>query len=164
MVTIESLPKETIEIFYKSLAKIAPIRVLIKISKPKLLPLGLPNNWRTFKWASQIKVLSKIHQNLYKFLQITFRSYNIICVSNFFLPSVEHKNIKAFITHGGLMGGQEAIHYGVPSIGIPLFVDQFINVDLYVSKKIAIKLDIYDITEEKLDAALNQILYNSEYK
>ena len=62
------------------------------------------------------------------------------------------------------MGTQEAIHYGVPLIGMPLFGDQFVNVDLYVSKKIAIKLSIDDVTEEKLDAALNQILYNPKYK
>ena len=61
MVTIESLSDETIKTFYKSLGKIAPTRVLIKIPKPKLLPPGLPNNWRTFEWASQIKVLSKVY-------------------------------------------------------------------------------------------------------
>ena len=84
MVTIETLPEEIIKVFYKSLGKISPIRVLIKIPNPKLLPPGFPTNWRTFKWASQIKVLSKIHQNWYKFLKMTFNFYNIIRVFNFF--------------------------------------------------------------------------------
>lgn len=62
------------------------------------------------------------------------------------------------------MGGQEAIHYAVPMIGMPLFADQYINVDLFVRKNIAVKLKWQEITEEKLDAALNEILYNPMYK
>ncbi|KAL0123310.1 hypothetical protein PUN28_005685 [Cardiocondyla obscurior] len=77
---------------------------------------------------------------------------------------LKHPNIRAFITHGGLMGTQEAIAYGVPMIGIPLFADQFTNVDKYVAKNIAIRLDIQTITEERMDAALNAILRNPLYR
>ncbi|EFN80926.1 UDP-glucuronosyltransferase 2B4 [Harpegnathos saltator] len=76
-----------------------------------------------------------------------------------------HKNIRAFITNGGLMGMQEAISYGVPMVGIPLFGDQRINIQSYVRKKVAISLDsIHDVTEEKLTSALNTILKDPTYR
>lgn len=36
-----------------------------------------------------------------------------------------HPKTKAFITHCGLLGMQEAVWYGVPIIGLPIFTDQF---------------------------------------
>lgn len=133
MVKIESFPKKYLDIFYNSLGKIAPVRVLMKIPNPNELPPGLPKNIHTLKWIPQVKVL-------------------------------KHPNIKAFITHGGLMGTQEAIHYGVPLVGIPLFADQFININNYVHKDIAIGLDLETITEEKMDNALNAIMNDPKYR
>ncbi|XP_078047528.1 UDP-glucosyltransferase 2 isoform X2 [Augochlora pura] len=133
MVKIESFPMKHLEIFYKSLGKIAPVRVLMKIPNPNELPPGLPKNIHTSPWIPQVKVL-------------------------------KHRNIKAFITHGGLMGTQEAIHYGVPLIGIPLFADQFININTYVQAKVAIGLELDTLTVEKLDGALNAILHDPQYR
>lgn len=133
MVKIESFPMKYLDIFYKSLGKIAPVRVLMKIANSNELPPGLPKNIRTSPWIPQVKVL-------------------------------KHPNVKAFITHGGLMGTQEAIHYGVPLIGIPLFADQFININNYVRLNIAIGLDLNTLTEEKMDNALNAVLHNSKYR
>ena len=76
----------------------------------------------------------------------------------------EHKNIKAFITHGGLMGTGEATYCGVPLIGIPLFADQHANMDLYVKKKIAVKLNLEDINEENFKNAVVKVLKNPIYK
>lgn len=60
MALIESLPRKVIQIFYKSFAKISPVRVLMKIPHPEMLPpVGLPKNVRIFSWLPQIKVLSK---------------------------------------------------------------------------------------------------------
>lgn len=77
----------------------------------------------------------------------------------------EHKNIRAFITHGGNFGTQEAIYCGVPMIGIPLFGDQRINIQNYVNKKVAISLNSVDeVTEEKLTSAINNILKDPSYR
>ncbi|KOX67539.1 UDP-glucuronosyltransferase 2B4 [Melipona quadrifasciata] len=133
MVKIESFPIKHVNIFYNSLGKIAPVRVLMKIAKSSELPPGLPKNVHVLPWIPQVKVL-------------------------------KHKNVKAFITHGGLMGTQEAIHYGVPMIGMPLFADQFINIANYMRHNIAIELELKTLTEEKMDNALNAILNDPKYR
>ncbi|XP_026823928.1 UDP-glucuronosyltransferase 2C1 [Ooceraea biroi] len=132
MVLIETFPRKILDVFYTSLGKIAPIRVLIKVWNPEKLPPDLPKNIHTSAWMPQLKVL-------------------------------KHPNIRAFINHGGLLGTLEAIAYGVPMIGIPLFADQFSNVDASVARKIAVKLDVQKMTEEDMDAALNVILHDPRY-
>lgn len=82
----------------------------------------------------------------------------------FFFYILEHKNIKAFVTHGGLMGTQESIYHGVPLIGIPLFGDQYLNVESYVRKNIAIKLDWEKMTRKSLGDAIIEIIKNPVYK
>ncbi|XP_043467651.1 uncharacterized protein LOC122501928 [Leptopilina heterotoma] len=80
------------------------------------------------------------------------------------LQVLRHKNTKLFITHGGLMSTIEALYFCVPVIGLPLFYDQFFNVDVMVKKHMAIELDINKINEHSLDNALNEILNNSTYR
>ncbi|KAF7992648.1 hypothetical protein HCN44_004992 [Aphidius gifuensis] len=85
--------------------------------------------------------------------------------SNFVpLPKVSHKNTKVFITHGGLMGTQEALTYGIPLIGIPLFGDQPANIIYYSKLNMSLHLDINNLTEDTISHALNEILNNPKYK
>ncbi|XP_046736272.1 UDP-glycosyltransferase UGT5-like [Diprion similis] len=79
------------------------------------------------------------------------------------VPVLKHKHVRAFVTHGGLMGTQEAIYCGVPMIGIPLFGDQMQNIKLYVQKKIAVALEPDQLTEEKLDTAFRTVLGDPSY-
>lgn len=76
----------------------------------------------------------------------------------------EHKNVKAFITHCGTMGTQEAIHWGVPLIGFPLFGDQPLNLKLYEKKKLAIGLNINDFTADELYRAIHTIINDPTYR
>ncbi|EZA59830.1 UDP-glucuronosyltransferase 2B15 [Ooceraea biroi] len=132
MVLIETFPRKILDVFYASLDKIAPVRVLMKVPNPKKLPAGLPKNIRTFSWLPQLKVL-------------------------------KHPNIRAFITHGGLMSILEAIFCGVPMIGVPLFADQFKNVETSITRNVAVKLDVHKVTVKDMDAALNAILHDPRY-
>ncbi|KAG8039572.1 hypothetical protein G9C98_008215 [Cotesia typhae] len=82
------------------------------------------------------------------------------------LPQIailKHKNIKVFVTHGGMMGTQEAITYGVPMVGIPIFRDQFINLHAYEQQKIAIVVKLDNLTADSLTYAVNKILKDPTY-
>lgn len=73
--------------------------------------------------------------------------------------------MKAFITHGGLMGSMEAIYFGIPMIGIPLFGDQYMNIRKAANMKIAVNLEsIDDVTEENLYNAINTVLHDETYR
>jgi glucuronosyltransferase len=69
-----------------------------------------------------------------------------------------HPNIKLFITHGGLLGASEALTEGVPVLGIPIFGDQRMNMNLGIAKGYALALDFDDVSEESLTVALDTIL------
>jgi len=71
-----------------------------------------------------------------------------------------HPNVRLFITHGGLLSTQEAIHRGVPLVGIPIFADQHYNLARTVSLSIGIRLDYENITTESVTWALNEVLKN----
>ena len=62
------------------------------------------------------------------------------------------------------MGSLEALHHGVPMIGIPLFADQPRNVEAFVAKNMTVKILLKDISEKTLDNALNAVLKNPKYR
>lgn len=71
-----------------------------------------------------------------------------------------HPNVKVFITHGGLMGTQEAVHAGVPMIGIPFFADQRFNIRNYKEMGFAIDLELDDINEVNIENRIRTVLNN----
>ncbi|XP_051164969.1 UDP-glucosyltransferase 2-like isoform X2 [Leptopilina boulardi] len=66
MVIIEDFPKEILLGLYGAFAKLAPIRVLMKIVNEEKLPPGLPKNVLTMSWIPQIPVLR--HKNTKVFM------------------------------------------------------------------------------------------------
>jgi glucuronosyltransferase len=74
-----------------------------------------------------------------------------------------HPNIRLFISHGGALSSQEAIYNGVPIVAIPVFADQDSNALNAETKGYGVTLEVTEITEEKLLAAINKILDNPSY-
>ncbi|XP_050544296.1 UDP-glucosyltransferase 2-like [Daktulosphaira vitifoliae] len=77
---------------------------------------------------------------------------------------LSHKNVKVFITHGGLMGVMEAVHFGVPMIGIPVFGDQPANIAKCIEKGVAIGLDYHKINEHLLIDSIQTIIKDKKYQ
>ncbi|KAL4713023.1 hypothetical protein ACJJTC_014657 [Scirpophaga incertulas] len=75
-----------------------------------------------------------------------------------------HPNIKMFINHGGQLSTTEAIHCGVPVIGIPVFGDQYINIKSAVHKGFGIMVRLTEDIAGHLAEAIREILQNESYK
>ncbi|XP_043467681.1 UDP-glucosyltransferase 2-like [Leptopilina heterotoma] len=87
--------------------------------------------------------------------------------TNSWFPQIQilkHKNVKAFVTHGGLLGILESIYSKVPIIGFPLFGDQYYNLKVCEEKKFAISLNYDRFKENDFTEALNTVLKNSSYR
>lgn len=71
-----------------------------------------------------------------------------------------HPNVRLFITHGGLLGTQEAIYCGTPILGMPLFGDQYLNMAYFKDRGIGLELDYRHLTYDQLSSSLNKLLTN----
>ena len=71
-----------------------------------------------------------------------------------------HPNLKAFVTHGGLLSTQEAIYHGTPLVGVPLGNDQVPNILRAQKNGYAIMLDWSNITSTGLYKAIENALSN----
>lgn len=75
-----------------------------------------------------------------------------------------HPNVKVFITHGGLLGGSEAVYYAKPFITIPIFGDQKLNAARSVQMGFGVRVDYYNLTEASLTWALDEVLNSEKYQ
>lgn len=64
----------------------------------------------------------------------------------------------AFVTHSGMLSTSEAMHCGVPIIGVPLFGDQFSNADSATETGLGIVVDIYTLNRKVLENSLQTVL------
>ncbi|XP_050079134.1 UDP-glucosyltransferase 2-like [Anopheles maculipalpis] len=52
-----------------------------------------------------------------------------------------HKNVRLFVSHGGLLGVSEAVHCGVPVVAMPIYGDQFLNAAALVNRGVGVRMD-----------------------
>ncbi|XP_018319851.1 UDP-glucuronosyltransferase 2A3 [Agrilus planipennis] len=75
-----------------------------------------------------------------------------------------HPNVKLFISHGGLMGTQESIYCGIPTLGLPIFADQELNIGNSESRGVALKLRFNDVTKETFRNSVTKLLDDPSFK
>lgn len=76
----------------------------------------------------------------------------------FAFKTVGHRNTKLFISHGGLLGIQEAIYQAVPVLGLPLCNDQYSNIAVTTKQGFGIKLDWNNLTDVSLRNAIERLI------
>lgn len=74
-----------------------------------------------------------------------------------------HNNTKLFITHSGMLSTQEASWHGVPMLGMPIFADQYTNIERSVERGVAEQLLWPDVTTEALHSKIVKILEDPSY-
>ncbi|KAK7085063.1 UDP-glucuronosyltransferase 2A1 [Halocaridina rubra] len=75
-----------------------------------------------------------------------------------------HKNVQAFLTHGGLLSMQEAVYHNVPVVGLPLMSDQHLNVRQSVTLGIGRELSLETLTSDAIVEAITTIIENKSYQ
>lgn len=99
-----------------------------------------------------------------KFEKISIRnSFRSILLNNNYIDdifSVEHKNIKLFMTQGGLQSTEEAIRAQVPLIIIPFGSDQFQNGGRLQQLGIGKCLSRSELTEQVLNDTIHEVINN----
>uniref|UniRef100_A0A336MSB5 UDP-glucuronosyltransferase n=1 Tax=Culicoides sonorensis TaxID=179676 RepID=A0A336MSB5_CULSO len=91
---------------------------------------------------------------------------NKIMTSNWF-PQQEvlaHKNIKLFITQGGLPSIQESVYYGIPLIVVPFLADQFDNAAIVEEKGIGKAINAKDLSVATIKKTIKELIQNPKYK
>jgi glucuronosyltransferase len=82
------------------------------------------------------------------------------------MPQIDilcHPNVKLFVSHGGLMGSQEAVYCGVPRLGIPLFADQVNNIRAAEKMGLAVKVEYKEINKQTILTAARKLLEDPKY-
>ncbi|XP_045772915.1 UDP-glycosyltransferase UGT5-like isoform X2 [Maniola jurtina] len=148
------------------------LQKLLDESKNGVVYMSFGSNLRSADLPEQkkkafINVFKQLKQTvLWKWEEDILENKPKNLVTGRWLPQQEiiaHPNIKLFITHGGLIGMQEAVYNGVPIVGVPIFCDQYNNVLLAEQTGVGKILQYNDINEETLKQTLNEVLNNESY-
>ncbi|XP_015608813.1 2-hydroxyacylsphingosine 1-beta-galactosyltransferase isoform X2 [Cephus cinctus] len=107
-----------------------------------------------------LQIFSKLPQRvLWKFESDLHGKSDNIFISKW-LPQqtvLSHPNVKLFIYQGGLQSTEEAIHYKVPLLGIPVLADQDSQVNRMVDHGVAKRLEILTLEKVQVEEAIHEI-------
>ncbi|XP_055692931.1 UDP-glycosyltransferase UGT5-like [Lutzomyia longipalpis] len=75
-----------------------------------------------------------------------------------------HPNLKLFITHAGILSTHETIWHGVPALGLPVFLDQFSNIEHCVKSGFAEEEDITKVERNSFRKLIVKMMNDPKYK
>ncbi|XP_067300606.1 UDP-glucuronosyltransferase 2A3-like [Pseudorasbora parva] len=75
-----------------------------------------------------------------------------------------HPKTRAFVTHGGTNGIQEALYHGVPLIGFGLIFDQPSNLIKMSVKGVAKNVDFATVDKDSFLKTVKEVLYEPSYR
>ncbi|XP_017015592.2 UDP-glucosyltransferase 2-like [Drosophila takahashii] len=114
-----------------------------------------------------LKSFSKLKQRVVwksELINMPNKSENVYIIDKAPQRSIlSHPNLKLFITNGGLLSVMEAVHSGVPMLGLPMFFDQFGNLRWGELAGMAEVLDINFLNEDTLTTTIQKIIENPKY-
>lgn len=146
MVRADTLPEEKREAILHSISKLKQ-RVLWKWENDTIP--NQPSNLFIRKWMPQRDILCKNFSILF----VVFLRYS----RDFFLVE-GHKNVRVFMTHGGLLGSSEAAFCGVPVVSTPFYGDQFLNSAAMENRGMAVIVKYQDMDRDTVYNALRKAL------
>ncbi|XP_059613971.1 UDP-glycosyltransferase UGT5-like [Phlebotomus argentipes] len=74
-----------------------------------------------------------------------------------------HPNVKLFISHCGLLSTQESVWYGVPILGLPVFADQFQNLQLSIKTGVAEQGDLRNMERNAFKKLIEKMINDPKY-
>ncbi|XP_049877469.1 UDP-glucosyltransferase 2-like [Pectinophora gossypiella] len=123
------------------------------------------------KLAQIFEALSKLTQTVLIKMDRGMLSRNLTVPDNVYtmdwIPqyaTLNHPNVKLFISHGGLLGTQEAVACGVPMLMVPLYADQALNAHAMSDRGVARTVSLREGTADTWSEALKDLLTNPKYK
>ena len=146
-VPVSTMPNETAQCFMRVFSKL-PLNVIWKWETT--FPGNVSSNVLMVDWIPQQDLLG-----------ISF------CLINWIYGNIwneGHPNAKLILTHGGLIGTQEAIYHGVPILGLPFGNDQRANIVKPKRQGHALQLDWDKLNDDVLLSAINHLVYNPKYR
>ncbi|XP_026831375.1 UDP-glucuronosyltransferase 2B1-like [Ooceraea biroi] len=135
-----------------------------------VISLGTNVDWKHIglnKLRAVVLALSKLKQQVLWKLNIDVpvkMPDNVMAVK--WLPQndvLNHKNVKAIWSHGGLLSLQEAIWKGIPVVGMPFILEQRYEMEKLIAKGAGIRLDFNTLSMQSILNALEEIVYNKSY-
>ncbi|KAH8419277.1 hypothetical protein KR222_003824 [Zaprionus bogoriensis] len=107
----------------------------------------LPDYSFVMRWPNQTQAENK-PRNLHTYDWLPQR--DLLC----------HPQVKAFVSHGGLLGTTEAVYCGVPILVTPFYGDQFLNAAAVEQRRFGVVVNFQNFDEPHLSRALRSILDN----
>lgn len=174
---VESLPPNVIYVGGLQISKPKPLpdelKTFVEAGKKGSILFAMGTNFKTAMMNNKKHMFFEAFRRLpdYNFLWKFDEMNNLEkpenVLVNSWLPQADilaHSNVIAFISHCGLLSTHEAIWYGVPLIGLPIFTDQKRNCEISRRSGIAEVMELNELSADEIVKAIKKVLTDPKYR